>query len=148
MKTNGTERLLAFLGQAEVWLRMSGRTLGRRLRKAADHAGAAKKAEELDARAKALEAENERLRTALQAYHRAAYLALTQSNGVLDNRVRVDGKWHDLERRLPWYRMAIDELDAVYARVRQIIGEPAFAAAAKREPVKAVAVHDELRHAA
>jgi hypothetical protein len=112
---------------------------GRRFRKAVDYAGAARRADDFAARAKALEIENERLKTALQAYHRAAYLTLTQSNGVLDNRVRVDGKWHDLEGKLPWYRMAVDELDAVYARVRQLIGEPGFAVA-RKEPVKAGAV--------
>ena len=129
---------------ARAWLartyaaRMIGGTM-KRLHKAVDYAGAAKRADEFAARAEALEAQNERLRTALQAYHRAAYLTLTQSNGVLDNRVRVDGKWHDLEGKLPWYRMAIDELDAVYARVRQLIGEPGFVVATK-EPTTAGAM--------
>jgi hypothetical protein len=143
MTTNGTERLQVVLRRIEASLRMCARKLRGRLRKAVDYAGAAKRADDFAARARALEVENERLRTALQAYHRAAYLTLTQSNGVLDNRVRVDGKWHDLEGKLPWYRMAIDELDAVYARVRQVIGEPGFAApqAARKEPVRAPALH-------
>jgi hypothetical protein len=121
---------------ARAWLartyaaRMAQETV-RRFRKAVDYAGAAKRADEFATKAKALETENERLRTALQAYHRAAYLTLTQSSGVLDNRVRVDGKWHDLENRLPWYRTAVDELDAVYTRGRQVIGEPGFASDSK-----------------
>ena len=139
MTTNGTERLQVVLGQVKASLRMRARKLRGRFRKAVDYAGAARRADDFAARAKVLETENERLRTALQAYHRAAYLTLTQSNGVLDNRVRVDGKWHDLEGKLPWYRMAVDELDAVYAHVRQLIGEPGFAAA-RKGPAEAGAV--------
>ena len=131
---NNVEAARAWLARTYVG-RMTDNTM-KRLRRAVDYAGAAKRADEYATKAKALETENERLRTALQAYHRAAYLTLTQSNGVLDNRVRVDGKWHDLESKLPWYRMAIDELDAVYARVRQLLGEPGFAAATK-EPATA-----------
>ena len=139
MTTNGTERLQALLRQAEAFLRTRARKIRGRFRRAVDYAGAARRADDLAARAKTLETENERLRTALQAYHRAAYLTLTQSNGVLDNRVRVDGKWHELEGKLPWYRMAVDELDAVYARVRQLIGEPGFATATKELATAGVA---------
>jgi hypothetical protein len=119
---------------ARAWLarthaaRVTGNTV-RRFRRAQDYAGAARRVKKLEARAKNLEAENERLRTALQAYQRAAYLTLTQSNGVLGNRVRIDGQWHDLERKLPWYRMAVDELDFVHACVRKLIGERQFATA-------------------
>ena len=154
MTTNGTELLQVVLGQVKASLRMRARKLRGRFRKAVDYAGAARRADDFAARAKVLEIENERLKTALQAYHRAAYLTLTQSNGVLDSRMRVDGKWHDLEGKLPWYRMAVDELDAVYARVRQLIGEPGFAAApaARKEPARAVAAGREqfgdLRRAA
>ena len=130
VQTRTSKRVLA----ARAWLagthaaRLTSSTV-ERFRRALAYAGAGKRAKTLEARTKNLETENERLRTALEAYHRTAYLTLTQSNSVLDNRVRVDGKWHDLENRLPWYRTAVDELDLVYACVRKLIGEPQFAPA-------------------
>lgn len=124
-------------------------------RKALERAGAGKRAELLEARARALETENERLRNALTEYHRAAYLTLSRSNGLFDSRVKINGEWHHLEHKLPWYRKAIDELDMAYARVRQIVGEPHFAMnpAGQREPVRAAAIPsagrvEDMRHAA
>jgi hypothetical protein len=55
--------------------------------------------------------------------------SLQEACPQLGNRVRIGGQWHDLERKLPWYRMAVDELDFVHACVRKLIGERQFATA-------------------